>query len=252
MISALLLIICAYVMTSIPTGYWLVKALKGTDVRTFGSGSTGATNVWRCAGPAAGIFVFCFDTLKGYIPVAAAVYFDNHGLAAEWSFAYPHLIPSIVAAAALVGHSRSIFLKFQGGKSAATGLGTLLALSPLGGLCTFITWMLIVKTSGYISLASILGVGSCPFWFYLFGAPWAAIGYCVFGFIYVTYRHKANIERMLKGTEPKVGEKKKPPSSDPSPADPSTLGTSFSAGTTSSLLEAKVITDTTSNTTEST
>ncbi len=213
-------------MGSIPSGFWLVKALKGIDVRTFGSGSTGATNVWRAAGPAAGIFVFFFDTIKGYIPVAAAVYLDAHGFESQWNFLYPHLVPAIVAAAALIGHSRSIFLKFQGGKSAATGLGTLLALSPMGGTCTFLTWMLIVKVSGYISLASILGVGSCPFWFYAFGAPWASIAYCVFGFIYVTYRHKANIQRMLKGTEPKVGDKKKAefekstsPTESPSPTE---------------------------------
>lgn len=200
-------------MGSIPSGFWLVKALKGIDVRTFGSGSTGATNVWRAAGPAAGVFVFFFDTIKGYIPVALSVYLDVHEFDAQWNALYPHLVPSIVAAAALVGHSRSVFLKFQGGKSAATGLGTLLALSPMGGTCTFLTWMLIVKVSGYISLASILGVGSCPFWFYAFGAPWAAIAYCVFGFIYVTYRHKANIQRMLKGTEPKITDKKKTDSS---------------------------------------
>lgn len=209
MMFALLLVICGYLMGSIPTGFWLIKVLKRMDIRQFGSGSTGATNVWRAAGPVAGIFTFFFDTIKGYIPVATAVYLDTHGFETEWSFGYPHMVPSIVAAAALVGHSRSIFLKFTGGKSAATGLGTLLALSPLGGLCTFLTWMLIVKLSGYISLASILGVGSCPFWFYLFGAPIPAIGYCVFGFIYVTYRHKANIQRMLKGTEPKITDKKK-------------------------------------------
>ncbi len=198
MISALLLIICAYVAGSIPSGFWLVKALKGIDVRKFGSGSTGATNVWRAAGPAAGIFVFFFDTIKGYIPVAVSVYMDNHGFESQWNFAYPHLVPSIVAAAALIGHSRSVFLKFQGGKSAATDIGTLLALSPMGGTCTFLTWMLIVKVSGYISLASILGVGSCPFWFYAFGAPWAAIAYCVFGFIYVTYGTKQTYNVCLK------------------------------------------------------
>jgi glycerol-3-phosphate acyltransferase PlsY len=241
-ISALLLIICGYVCGSIPTGFWLVKAVKGIDVRKFGSGSTGATNVWRAAGPAAGIFVFFFDTAKGYIPVAVSVYMDNHGFESQWNFAYPHLVPSIVAAAALIGHSRSVFLKFQGGKSAATGLGTLLALSPMGGLCTFITWMLIVKVSGYISLASILGVGSCPFWFYAFGAPWAAIAYCVFGFIYVTYRHKANIQRILKGTEPKVGDKKKV----------ETAESATATGITASTRESNKRPDTTSSTTEST
>lgn len=215
MVSALAIIICGYLMGSIPTGYWLVKALKGIDIRTFGSGSTGATNVWRCAGKAAGLSVFAADVLKGYIPVALAVYLDSFLYSTDWSFVYAHLIPAIVAGAALVGHSRSIFLKFQGGKSAATGLGTLLALSPLGGLCTFLTWGLVVKTTRWVSLASILGVGSCPLWFWLFGAPLPSIGYCVFGFIYVTYRHKANIKRMLNGTEPKVGDKPKDP---PTPA----------------------------------
>ncbi|HEY9678996.1 MAG TPA: glycerol-3-phosphate 1-O-acyltransferase PlsY [Drouetiella sp.] len=208
MLSALLLIVFGYVMGSIPTGVWLVKAVKGIDVRTIGSGSTGATNVWRAAGPVAGVSTFAIDVLKGIVPVGLSVYLDTHSLQQEWSFIYPHLIPALVAAAALVGHSRSIFLKFQGGKSAAVGLGTLLALSPLGGLCTFLTWLAILKISGFVSLASILGVFSCGFWFALFGAPIPSIGFCVFGFIYVTYRHKANIQRMLKGTEPKIGDKK--------------------------------------------
>lgn len=207
MLSAFLFIVAAFVIAGIPTGYWTVKAVKGVDVREYGSKSTGATNVWRVAGPAAGIFVFAFDTFKGYAPVAIANYLSNGQLKADWSFA-PNVVPAIVAVAALVGHSKSVFLNFQGGKSAATGLGTLLGLCPPGGGMTFVVWLAVLGISKYVSLASILGVLSCGMWFALFGAPLPYVIYCVFGFIYVTYRHKANVQRLIKGEEPKIGQKK--------------------------------------------
>jgi len=171
------------------------------------SGSTGATNVWRAAGKTAGLTVFFIDVLKGYLPVAGSVYLDN--------FLLPEHLELLLSAPD-TSHSGGRLpcrsqpfdiLKIPRSKSAATGLGTLLALSPLGGMATFLTWIFVVKTTRWVSLASILGVGSCAFWFKLFGAPNAFIGFCVFGFIYVTYRHKANIKRMLNGTEPKVGDK---------------------------------------------
>ena len=211
MLSAIIVIICAYVSGSIPTGYWVVKSVKGIDIRTFGSGSTGATNVLRCLGRGWGAFVFFTDILKGFAPVFVAVNMDRLIFDTTWNFAYPHLIPMVAAVAALVGHSRSIFLKFQGGKSAATGLGCLIALCPPGGFCTFVTWITVLGVSRYVSLASILGVASCPFWFYYFHAPATFIGFCVFGFIYVTYRHKANVKRLFQGTEPKIGSKSETP-----------------------------------------
>lgn len=207
MISALIMIICGFVIGGIPTGYWVAKRLKGIDIRECGSGSTGATNVWRCVGKGAGVFVFVVDVLKGVVPVVVARYLNATSESTHWNFVYPYLIPALVAVGALVGHSKSVFLNFQGGKSAATGLGTLCALCPLGGLLTFITWLALVKWPGYVSLASILGVFSCPFWFALFHAPPAYVGYCVIGFLYVTYRHKANVKRLIAGTEPKFGAK---------------------------------------------
>jgi glycerol-3-phosphate acyltransferase PlsY len=208
LLSAILYIIATFVVAGIPTGFWLVKAVKGVDIRDYGSKSTGATNVWRCFGRTLGLTVFFIDTLKGLVPTALAVYLSHTLLATEWSFA-PDAVPALVAVFALVGHSKSVFLNFQGGKSAATGLGTLLGLCPIGGVLTFCTWLLLVLTIGYVSLASILGVFMCGVYFWLFDAPVPYIIFCIFGFIYVTYRHKANIKRMLKGEEPKLGEKAK-------------------------------------------
>jgi glycerol-3-phosphate acyltransferase PlsY len=189
----------------------MVKVLKGIDLRQFGSGSTGATNVWRAAGKWAGISTFAIDVLKGYVPCAVAHWLSTGMLSDQWNsspFPVPGLIPPLVAVAALVGHSKSVWLNFQGGKSAATGLGTLIGLCPPGGGMTFVVWLTILGVFRYVSVASIIGVFSCPFWFYLFHAPIPYVIYCVFGFIWVTSRHKANLQRLFKGTEPKIGQKK--------------------------------------------
>jgi glycerol-3-phosphate acyltransferase PlsY len=203
-VVVMLALICgAYLVGSIPTGYWLVKAVKGIDIRKFGSGSTGATNVWRCVGRGAGISVFAIDLLKGILPVVIAIQ-------SEAALALPGplgLFPVLMAAAALVGHSRSIFLGFQGGKSAATGLGTLLALNPFVGIYTFSTWLVVVLIGRIVSVASILAVFSCIFYMALLKAPMPYVAYCVAGFVYVTSRHKDNIKRLLNGTEPRIGQK---------------------------------------------
>lgn len=208
MLSAILFVVAAFVIAGIPTGYWTVKVLKGMDIRELGSKSTGATNVWRCVGKGPGVFVFAVDVLKGWAPVAVSVWLSHGELAQQWSFA-PDIVPAFVAVAALVGHSKSVFLNFQGGKSAATGLGTLLGLCPMGGVLTFLTWLLIVLTLRYVSLASVLGVMMCGVYFWLYNAPAPFVVYCVFGFIYVTWRHKANMKRLIDGTEPKIGDKPK-------------------------------------------
>lgn len=201
----LLLVICSYVMGSIPTGYWLTKALKGIDIRDYGSGSTGATNVWRCVGKGPSIAVFFIDLAKGLIPVRAAI-----ALLTIPDFAAMdmyHLLPVLAALAALIGHSKSVFLNFQGGKSAATGLGTLLALKPIVGASTFATWLLLLFAFKIVSLASIIATGFCGVYMAMAKMPVSYIVYCILGFAYVTYRHKANIQRMLNGTEPRIGKK---------------------------------------------
>jgi glycerol-3-phosphate acyltransferase PlsY len=198
-----LLIAGSYLIGSIPTGFWLVKALKGIDIRQYGSGSTGATNVWRCVGKWQGIAVFFIDTSKGIIPVRVAIAL---GASLGWSFPDPyHLIAVLVALAALIGHGKSIFLNFQGGKSAATGLGTLLALDLGVGVATFATWCLVLLVWRMVSLASIVGVGFCGAYMAIAKEPLSYVAYGITGFLYVTYRHKANIQRILNGTEPRLG-----------------------------------------------
>ena len=191
-------LLVAYFIGSIPTGYWLAKRLKGVDIRQMGSGSTGATNVYRCIGKVAGIFVFIVDFLKGYLPVLLVC-------SCYYSPDIYHLLPVFIAAAILIGHSCSIFLNFKGGKSAATGLGTLFALNLPVGLSTFLTWMVVLYISKMVSVASIIATATCILYMVFFGGPPSYIAYCVLGFIYVTYRHKENIKRIMAGTEAKIG-----------------------------------------------
>ncbi len=214
------LIIC-YLIGSIPTGFWLAKELKGIDIRTVGSGSTGATNVYRNVGKWAGISVFIIDFLKGYLPVLLACLWAGLGTDPEvnsdtdsnlvhvWTQVYDSgCFPVLAAAATLIGHSRSIFLNFKGGKSAATGLGTLFALNFKVGLCTFGTWMVVLYLGKMVSLASVLATASCIPYMIFFGGPPSYIIYCILGFLYVAYRHKDNIKRIMSGTEPKIGKGK--------------------------------------------
>jgi glycerol-3-phosphate acyltransferase PlsY len=203
-------LVCAYIIGSIPTGYWLAKQLKGIDIRQMGSGSTGATNVYRCVGKAAGISVFVIDFLKGYLPVvfAAGISMSATYMSIDhiWRPTDVYkLFPVFIAASVLVGHSRSIFLDFKGGKSAATGLGTLFALDFRVGLFTFITWITVLYLGKIVSIASILATASCIPYMILFKGPPAYIVYCILGFIYVAFRHKENIKRILAGKEPKIG-----------------------------------------------
>lgn len=210
MLTALVLVILGYVAGSIPTGYWLVRALKGTDVRTVGSGSTGATNVLRAAGRGAAAFVLLVDALKGLVPVWMAIYLDARATFSTLPLGDWHLIPPAVAIAAIVGHSRSVFLKFQGGKSAATGLGVILAFNPAAGAVTFLLWVALVWVTRYVSVASIFVSWVCALIMYAWHSPPSYVACCLVGAAYVTYRHKSNIQRLLAGTEPRVGQKDTP------------------------------------------
>jgi len=202
------LLIGAYILGSIPTGYWIGKA-KGVDITKMGSGSTGATNVWRCVGKVEGVAVMVLDLLKGYLPVLYAMHLDQGDQALQWTLGIAHLVPVAVATIAIVGHSKSIFLGFKGGKSAATGLGTMLALNPAVGGLTFASWMTVVLVTKIVSLASITAAVLNVLFMWLLNNPLAYVIYAVIGCLYVTVRHKSNIQRLMAGTEPKLGDKPK-------------------------------------------
>jgi glycerol-3-phosphate acyltransferase PlsY len=198
------LLLLAYVAGSIPTGYWM-GLTKGIDIRTVGSKSTGATNVLRCVGRKEALVVFIGDIAKGWLPVWWAMKLES----SLWSgLGWPsYTIPVAVAFMPVVGHSRSVFLKFTGGKSAATGLGTFLALNPLAAGVVFAAWLVVLAASRIVSLASISGAALTPFVSYFCGAPPAIIGFSVAGALYVIVRHRANLQRLLNGTEPRLGQK---------------------------------------------
>lgn len=205
---AVAMVFAAYVIGSIPTGYWLVKALKGIDVRTVGSGSTGATNVLRAAGKPAALFVFFFDIFKGWLAVVLAVAFEEQ-LWSQMPNYIPHLIPTISGFVAIFGHSRSIFLGFKGGKSAATTLGTLIGLNHGVAIGTFGTWLVVLALSKIVSLASIIASFACPISAFVVKAPTSVLIFCVFACIFVVTRHRSNVKRLMEGTEPKLGQKPK-------------------------------------------
>ncbi|MBS6602129.1 MAG: glycerol-3-phosphate 1-O-acyltransferase PlsY [Brachyspira sp.] len=189
--------ITAYLIGSIPTGYIIVKAFTGQDIRTIGSGSTGATNVKRVMGKKWFFITLLLDALKGALPVILAKLFTT-------AFAGIGLLPVIAAIAVILGHSKSIFLKFTGGKSVASGVGTMIALNWQVGLMIALIWSIITYASKYVSLGSIIALAASPFLMWWCKAPIAYIGYCALAAIYVIWLHRSNIQRLIKGEENKV------------------------------------------------
>ncbi|MBQ8634866.1 glycerol-3-phosphate 1-O-acyltransferase PlsY [bacterium] len=192
---AFIVVIVAYLIGSIPTGYLIVKIKTNQDIRTIGSGSTGATNVKRVLGKKWFFIVMILDALKGATPVLLAKYLtiDTYGINAV-----------LAAILVIIGHSKPIFLQFKGGKSVASGVGTILALNPLVGLSIAIIWGIITYISKYVSLGSIIALGLSPILMYLFKNPIGYIVYCAIAAIYIIYLHRENIARLIKGEENKV------------------------------------------------
>ena len=196
-VELIIVAIIAYVIGSIPTGYLIVKAKTGQDIRTVGSGSTGATNVKRVLGKNYFFLVMLLDALKGALPVVLAKLFATVGVSLG-------LAPVIAAVAVIIGHSKSIFLQFKGGKSVASGVGTILALNWVVGIVIALIWGVITYTTKYVSVGSIIALVVSPFVMYFLGAPIAYVAYCALGAIYIVYLHRENIKRLINGNENKV------------------------------------------------
>jgi acyl phosphate:glycerol-3-phosphate acyltransferase len=191
-----LVLITAYLMGSLPFGYIMSKFVLKTDIRQHGSGNIGATNVLRVVGWRAALPVFILDALKGFLAVAIARSISD--------------APAVFLAAgflAMLGHSYPIFLGFKGGKAAATAIGVMAALSGWALLILALVAVAIVAATRYVSLGSIIGAMLIPIIFLILGFN---MPYVVFGIataLLIILRHKANIDRLLKGTEAKFGSK---------------------------------------------
>lgn len=194
LIGSLLLV--AYLLGSIPFGLLIARSAGAGDIRRKGSGNIGAANVTRSAGKIAGIFTLFFDALKGYVAVWLAAHF-LHG-SVRWMIA--------AAVAAVLGHVFPVWLKFRGGKGVATGLGVFLLIAPVAVAAAAIVWILIVVFWGYSSLGSIVTSAVLPLMVYLLYAPGhepplsVTLG-TVFIAILVLVKHRANMERLMRGEE---------------------------------------------------
>jgi glycerol-3-phosphate acyltransferase PlsY len=188
-----LLVVAGYLCGSLPFGYWLVRVFCGTDIRTVGSGNIGATNVWRTYGARLGIAVVLLDTLKGFVPALVA----SLWVGALWGV--------VAGAAAMLGHSRPLFLRFaRGGKMVATCGGAFLGVAPVVGGLGAVVWILVFALCRYASVASITAALSLPLLALALGEPWPVIGFAVAAALAVLFLHRSNIKRLRSGTEAKM------------------------------------------------
>ncbi len=203
-VIVLLGLLAAYLLGSIPTGFLLAKALRGIDIREHGSGNTGATNVFRVVGKGAGITALVIDLIKG----AAAVLMIRAlvGSASGVGLSGDAIAWISVGAAllAVLGHSKSVWLGFAGGKSAATGLGVLLALMWPVGLSVAAVFGTALAISRTVSVGSIAAALSAAIFMAAMQQPIPYILLACAGGFYVVFRHRSNISRLLTGTEPKT------------------------------------------------
>jgi glycerol-3-phosphate acyltransferase PlsY len=187
------LIIFAYLLGSVPTGY-LVGTWMGVDVRAAGSGNVGATNVARVVGKRQGILTLAVDVAKGFIPVFAALQLGFAPAAA-----------ALAGTAAFLGHLYPVFLKFQGGKGVATALGVFLGLAPMVTLVLIVIFAAVALTSRIVSLGSMAAALAAPVTFWFFSYPPPVIGLSALIASMITMRHRGNLRRLFAGTEPRFG-----------------------------------------------
>lgn len=198
------MVLCGYLLGSAPTGYIVARA-RGIDIRTVGSGNIGATNVFRFLGVPAGVFVLLTDAAKGWLavflgPLLLRAFADSvpGGFAEEWA-------AILAGVAAVLGHNYTVWLRFKGGKGIATSAGVLVALVPWGLLVALGIWAVIFVGSRYVSLASILAAFVLPFAVAFFGYSTLLIIVTACMAVLAIYKHKANIQRLLAGTENRIG-----------------------------------------------
>ncbi len=198
------IVICllAYLLGSIPTGFLVAKA-KGIDIRKVGSGNIGATNAFRILGKPAGAFVLLFDALKGFCSVAVLVPLLTHGPEGP-----PENIQLLAGIFTVIGHNYTCWLKFKGGKGIATSAGVLLAWMPAVLGIIFAVWLVVFLASRYVSLASIAAAAALPIAAKLLGYQGGKFAVALVLGALAIYKHKANIQRLLNGTESRFTKKK--------------------------------------------
>ena len=195
-LTALLLLAIGYLLGATPSGYLAGRWLKGIDLRDCGSGSTGATNVLRNVGKGPALLVFLLDVGKGALAVLLA---KSVGLN-DW-------VQVLAGLAALAGHIWPVWLGWKGGKAVATGLGMFLGLAWPVGLASFGLFMATISLSRIVSLASVVAAIGLPVLMLVAGNSSAYVVVSLVASSMVIWRHRSNIQRLMAGTEPRIGQK---------------------------------------------
>ena len=202
-------VVGGYLAGSMPFGYWVVRVLKHEDIRQSGSGGIGATNVWRAYGRWYGVPVVLLDVLKGFVPALLAVIFVSH------------VAGVLAGAAAMLGHWRPIFLRFEkGGKMVATCGGAFFGLAPWAALGAGLLWILVFVLTRYASVASLVAAVSLPVLCYLTGKPWSVVGFAAAAAVAVIGLHRTNLARLRAGTENRFELKRRRKVPAPAPPTP--------------------------------
>ena len=184
------IVAAGYLLGSCPWGYWLVRLFHGADVRSHGSGATGASNVWRAYGPRLGIAVLLLDVLKGFVPAFVGV----HQVST--------LCGILAGAAAMAGHYRPAFLGFRkGGKMVATAGGVVIAVAPWVALAIAAVWLVTFALTRYTSVASIVSAFALPLAAWGFGYPDEVIAFTLISAAAIVWLHRGNLRRLRAGTE---------------------------------------------------
>lgn len=193
MMEYLVTLLASYLIGSIPNGLIIGKSFCGIDIRNFGSKNIGATNAFRVLGPKPAALVLLADIAKGIIGVYLGEMLVGTSMGG--------LVGGI---AAMAGHNWPIFLKFQGGRGVATGLGVIAVLVPKVTVIVFLVWLVIVLTTRYVSLGSIVAAFLVPVCMWFFKAEFEIFCFGLLAAAFVIYRHRPNIGRLLKGEELKI------------------------------------------------
>ena len=198
MTLAFFILLGSYLLGSFPSGFLYAKNLKGIDLRYVGSGSTGATNVLRNIGKWPALIVFILDVLKGLIAVKIAYFFLSE-----------NIFQVLAGLCAISGHIWPVWLKGKGGKAVATGLGMFIAISWKVGLASFGTFLFVISLTKIVSLSSIVAALFLPIYMLIYlgilNHPFTIFSFIVS--IIVIWKHRSNINRILKGEEPRISKK---------------------------------------------
>lgn len=192
MTNALMIGVIGYFIGSIPFSFIVSKYLGKIDIREYGSGNSGATNVFRTLGKKAGLLAFLGDFIKGIMAASIGlIYFDTNGAL-------------ICAGLAIIGHCYPIWLKFKGGKGVATSAGMIMTLTPLIGIILMVFQLSLLFKTRFMSLASIMASALYPFMVFAFGYSMEYVAYSTFIGLFVIYRHRSNLVRLINRTESKL------------------------------------------------